>query len=111
MVFCAAYEPLFILLVIIIMRLYIPMMYVYNDFICYNLFDPSEGIKYTKIFNFGFIVSGLANAIINDFLFDFDNIYKPFYIFLVTSILSFGLHYYQFRFLPKSSLKSNLINE
>lgn len=60
-----------------------------NDFICFGLFNPFEGIHYALYFNGASFVAGIFEMILNYIFMTPANFLNVFWLFLITGIFMF----------------------
>ena len=63
---CLAYiYPTLFLFTVLFIRTVNSAQYLINDIICFGMFDPFEGIKYSIYFGFAGLVSSLIESLLN----------------------------------------------
>lgn len=84
-------KSILLLISINLCRLCMASLYMFNDFICFDYYNPHFGVQYLKYFNLGYLGGGFFTGLFNFLLFDPFFIGKTFYLFLLTSFLSLYL--------------------
>lgn len=90
------YNQLF-LISIFVARFYGNINGLFNDIVCFNLFDPNKGIKYVKLFTLCYLLCALLAIVVNTYFIDPDNIYKTFYFFFLLNLANYAIGFNAFK--------------